>query len=116
MNEEVRLVLDPDTIRMHAKKTFAKILRKYNTTMIDQNEFWNDIYRPKEEFIEHIDTIIDEINLGEWHQTLKLVNTNSALGPSSIEYTIIKQFSDNSSFILLKLINLSLELGFVPDQ
>jgi hypothetical protein len=59
---------------------------------------------------------MDEITLKEWHQMLKLVNTNSVPGPSGIGYTIIKQFSDNSSSILLKLINLSLGLGFVSDQ
>ncbi|CAB4423096.1 unnamed protein product [Rhizophagus irregularis] len=55
--------------------------------------------------------LMDEITIGEWHQTLELVNTNSAPGPSGIEYAIIKHFSDKASYILLKFINMSLKIG-----
>ncbi|CAG8753928.1 4227_t:CDS:1, partial [Rhizophagus irregularis] len=51
-NEGVRLAFDPDTIRTHAKDTFAGILRKCNTKSIEQNVFWSNIYRPKGEFTE----------------------------------------------------------------
>jgi hypothetical protein len=57
-----------------------------------------------------------EITLEEWKQMLKLVNTYSAPGPSGIGYTIIKKFSDVSNSILLKLVNLFLSLGVVPEQ
>ncbi|CAG8748869.1 466_t:CDS:2, partial [Rhizophagus irregularis] len=39
-NEGVRLAIDPDTIRTHAKDTFAGILRKRNTKSIEQDVFW----------------------------------------------------------------------------
>ncbi|CAG8779075.1 13133_t:CDS:2, partial [Rhizophagus irregularis] len=39
-NEGVRLALDPNTIRTHAKDTFAEILRKRNTKSIEQDVFW----------------------------------------------------------------------------
>ncbi|EXX64498.1 hypothetical protein RirG_142120 [Rhizophagus irregularis DAOM 197198w] len=115
-NEGVRLAIDPDTIRTHAKDTFAGILRKRNTKSIEQDVFWSNIYRPKGEFTECMANLMDEITIGEWHQTLELVNTNSAPDPSGIGYAIIKHFSDKSSYILLKFINLSLKLGVVPDQ
>ncbi|RGB31061.1 hypothetical protein C1646_764529 [Rhizophagus diaphanus] len=38
-NEGVRLALDPDTIRTHAKDTFAGILRKCNIKTIEQDVF-----------------------------------------------------------------------------
>uniref|UniRef100_U9SLD6 Reverse transcriptase domain-containing protein n=1 Tax=Rhizophagus irregularis (strain DAOM 181602 / DAOM 197198 / MUCL 43194) TaxID=747089 RepID=U9SLD6_RHIID len=53
-NEGVRLAFDPDTIRTHAKDTFAGILRKCNTKSIEQNVFWSNIYRPKGEFTEFL--------------------------------------------------------------
>uniref|UniRef100_U9V015 Uncharacterized protein n=1 Tax=Rhizophagus irregularis (strain DAOM 181602 / DAOM 197198 / MUCL 43194) TaxID=747089 RepID=U9V015_RHIID len=46
-NESVRLAIDPDTIRTHAKDTFAGILQKRNTKSIEQDVFWSNIYRPK---------------------------------------------------------------------
>ncbi|CAB4416101.1 unnamed protein product [Rhizophagus irregularis] len=115
-NESVRLAIDPDTIRTHAKDTFAGILRKRNTKSIEQDVFWSNIYRPKGEFTECMANLMDEIMLEEWQRTLELVNTNSAPGPSGIGYAIIKHISDKSSTIILKIINLSLKLGVVPDQ
>ncbi|UZO10156.1 uncharacterized protein OCT59_001754 [Rhizophagus irregularis] len=47
-NESVRLAIDPDTIRTHAKDTFAGILQKRNTKSIEQDVFWSNIYRPKD--------------------------------------------------------------------
>ncbi|PKY58148.1 hypothetical protein RhiirA4_429498, partial [Rhizophagus irregularis] len=115
-NEGVRLALDPNIIRTHAKDTFAGILRKCNTKSIEQDVFWSNIYRLKGEFTECMANLMDEITIGEWHQTLELVNTNSAPGPSGIGYAIIKHFSDKASYILLKFINMSLKIGVVPDQ
>ncbi|CAB4429006.1 unnamed protein product [Rhizophagus irregularis] len=115
-NESVRLAIDSDTIRTHAKDTFAEILRKRNTKSIEQNVFWSNIYRPKGEFTECMANLMDEITLEEWQRTLELVNTNSALGLLGIGYAIIKHISDKSSSIILKVINLSLKLGIVPDQ
>ncbi|CAB4437194.1 unnamed protein product [Rhizophagus irregularis] len=115
-NGGIRLALDPDTIRTHAKDTFAGILRKRNIKTIEQDVFWSDIYKPKGEFTECMANLMDEITIGEWHQTLELVNTNSAPGPSDIGYAIIKHFSDKASYILLKFINMSLKIGVVPDQ
>ncbi|EXX74277.1 hypothetical protein RirG_052590 [Rhizophagus irregularis DAOM 197198w] len=60
--------------------------------------------------------LMDEITLEEWQQTLEQVNINLAPGPSGIGYTIIKHISDKSSSIILKIINLSLKIGVVPDQ
>lgn len=57
-----------------------------------------------------------EITLEEWKQMLNLVNTYLASGPSGIRYNIIKKFLNVSNSILLKLINLSLSVGVVPDQ
>ncbi|CAB5394693.1 unnamed protein product [Rhizophagus irregularis] len=114
-NESVRLAIDPKTIRTHAKDTFAGILRKRNTKSIEQDAFWSNIYRPKGEFTECMANLMDEITLEEWQRTLELVNTNSAPGPSGIRYDIIKHISDKSSSIILKVINLSLKLGVVPE-
>ena len=115
-NESVRLAIDPNTIRTHAKDTFAGILRKRNTKSIEQDAFWSNIYRPKGEFTECMANLMDEITLEEWQQTLELVNTNSAPGPSGIGYAIIKHISDKSSSIILKVINLSLKLEVVPER
>ncbi|CAB5394881.1 unnamed protein product [Rhizophagus irregularis] len=43
-NEGVRLAIDPDTIKTHAKDTFAGILQKHNTKSIEQDVFWSNIY------------------------------------------------------------------------
>ncbi|EXX74038.1 hypothetical protein RirG_054800 [Rhizophagus irregularis DAOM 197198w] len=60
-NESVRLAIDPDTIRTHAKDTFAGILQKRNTKSIEQDVFWSNIYRPKGEFTECMANLMDEI-------------------------------------------------------
>ncbi|CAB5368916.1 unnamed protein product [Rhizophagus irregularis] len=99
-NEGIRLALDPNTIRTHAKDTFAGILRKRNTKSIEQDVFWSNIYRLKGEFTECMANLIDEITIGEWHQTLELVNTNSAPGPSGIGYAI----TGRSGMICMKFI------------
>ncbi|CAB5381639.1 unnamed protein product [Rhizophagus irregularis] len=94
-NESVRLALDPNTIRTHAKDTFAGILRKCNTKSIEQDVFWSNIYRPNGEFTECMANLMDEIMLEEWQQTLEQVNTNSAPSPLGIGYTIINTFWTN---------------------
>ncbi|PKY60566.1 hypothetical protein RhiirA4_431220, partial [Rhizophagus irregularis] len=71
-NESVRLAIDPNTIRTHAKDTFAGILRKRNTKSIEQDVFWSNIYRPKGEFTECMANLMDEITLEEWQRTLEL--------------------------------------------
>ncbi|CAG8782854.1 7379_t:CDS:1, partial [Rhizophagus irregularis] len=70
-NESVKLALDPNTIRTYTKDTFAGILQKHNTKSIEQDIFWNNIYRPKGKFTECIANLMDEIMLEEWQQTLE---------------------------------------------
>ncbi|RGB30759.1 hypothetical protein C1646_764962 [Rhizophagus diaphanus] len=110
-----RAVISNENEELMQKDTFAGILQKRNIKTIEQDVFWSNIYRPKREFTKCMANLMDEITIGEWHQTLELINTNSASSLSGIGYAIIKHFSDKSSYILLKFINMALKIGVVPD-
>lgn len=77
---------------------------------------WSHIYQPTGSYNLVMESLLDKITLDEWMDVLKDVNTKSALGPSGINYNLIKAFPSQVHEILIDFINLTLELGQVPTQ
>ncbi|GES99530.1 RNA-directed DNA polymerase from mobile element jockey-like [Rhizophagus clarus] len=113
---ESHLETNPDNINRLAEEHYGETTRARNTSYDRLDDFWTNIYQPKQHWTQHFADMNEPITLDEWLTILREVNSSSAAGPSGISYNLIKKFPEEIHLVIINFVSLSLKLGIVPKQ
>src|SRR6266496_70843 len=110
------LLLDPKDINKKAADTYAHQFRSRNINISLIKNIWQHIYEPKAHFASLYSPLNEEIDLITWSHILSLINKSSAAGNSGIPYPLITHLPSIYIELTLKLFNVILRTGLVPNE
>ncbi|GBB93810.1 hypothetical protein RclHR1_22340001 [Rhizophagus clarus] len=122
--------LDPTQIKQEVEKHIKTMFRKRICNFDDMSEEWKRYnwacsippfstdacpYEPIKEYRDAWREAIEPITLGEWLDTLAKLNTGTAVGPSGIDYRVIRLFLDDLHKLIIDFVNITIRVGIIPD-
>ncbi|GET04717.1 reverse transcriptase family protein [Rhizophagus clarus] len=94
---ESHLETNPDNINRLAEEHYGETTRARNTSYDKLDDFWTNIYQPKQHWTQHFADMNEPITLDEC-------------------YNLIKKFPEEIHLVIINFVSLSLKLGIVPKQ
>ena len=116
-NNNIELINDPTKIKAEVVRHFQTCALPPNSREYSMSPRWTNQYQPKDHINDGIyDPLNEPIEMEEWLDTINSLPNNKATGPSTISNEMLKHLSHNGKALLMKIANISLELGDIPGD
>ena len=112
------LIYEPAMIQREIREYFENLVP--STPMLDLNTFpnpiWKEIYTPDTRHAAHTQEVVSPIILDEYQDSLRRLSSWKSAGLDGIPFGVIKQLNTYISPLLIRVFNLILQSGIIPDN
>jgi hypothetical protein len=116
-NNEINIIMNPESIKTKVRTHYENWTRPRSIQDISNLPHWREQYEPKQSINpEWYSLITVSIGIEEIRSTIRKKNNNSAPGPSTIPYILLKNLGTKGLTILQNLFNKVLSTGIIPSD